>query len=58
MKVGKCQAKGEKAKNKKKNSIFLKEGRLSAQPRGKKQKTKTTNNNKKREKVDLNNHVQ
>ena len=48
MKAGKCQAKGGKAKNKKKNSIFLKEGRLSAQPRGKTQKT--TNNKQQQEK--------
>ena len=58
MKVGKCQAKGEKAKNKKKFNIF-EWRRVIAQPRGKKQKTTNKNSkqqkkNKKREKVELN----
>ena len=39
---------GGKSKEQKKNAIFLKEGRLSAQPRGKTQKT--TNNKQKQEK--------
>ena len=60
MKVGKCQAKGGKAKDKRKFNI-LEWRRVSARPRGKKQKTTNTNNkqqqqkkNKKREKVGLN----
>lgn len=58
MKVGKCQAKGGKAKNKKKFNILEWRRAMPSQGgKSKKQQTKTANNkkkNKKREKVELN----
>ena len=50
MKAGKCQAKGGKAKNKKKkfNILERRQVKTSAQPRGKTQKT--TNNKQQQEK--------
>ena len=54
MKAGKCQAKGGKAKNKKKFNI-LERRQVKCPAKGEKvKKQQTTNNNKKREKVDLN----